>query len=202
MRDVVVTPVQHSWAPRRSRNLLERLLVRFPSLYRRQAALIFRLSPRSRLRRVALRRAFLSGWASFQRRDLKLNFLFFAPECEFEFPPGLQTLGLDDSYRGHEGRLDALNKLFDVWGSELEPAYMLDLDERLLNLGIWRTQARASGVPLDQELAQLVTARDGLVFRDQNFLSWEEGLRAAGLDPDAITLPARRKASQAASSAG
>jgi hypothetical protein len=131
MQDVVVTRVQHSWSPRRSRNLEERILVRFPSLLRRQAALVFRLGPRSRLRRALLRRAFLSGWASFQRRDLKLNFLFFAPECEFEFPPGLQTLGLDDSYRGHEGRMEALTKLLDVWGSELEPAYMLDLGDRV-----------------------------------------------------------------------
>jgi hypothetical protein len=202
MQDVVVTQVPHSWSPRRSRNLEERIYIRFPSLLQRQAALVFRLSPRSRLRRAVLRRAFLSGWASFQRRDLKLNFLFFAPECEFEFPPGLQTLGLDDSYRGHEGRMEALSKLLDVWGSELEPAYMLDLGDRLLNLGIWRTQARASGVPLEQELAQLVTVRDGLVIRDQNFLSWEEGLRAAGLDPDAVAFPLRGKTSQVASSAG
>jgi hypothetical protein len=52
-----------------------------------------------------------------------------------------------------------------------------------------RTHARASGVPLEQEYAQLVTPRDGLVTRDQNFRSWEEGLRAAGLEPDAIPLP-------------
>jgi hypothetical protein len=192
MPNVVVTRVPHA-VRRRSRNLEERIYVRFPFVLRHLAALMFRLSPRSRLRRVLLRRAFVSGWASFQRRDLELNFLFFAPECEFEFPPGLQTLGLDDSYRGHEGRMEALTKLLDVWGSELEPAYMLDLGDRLLNLGIWRTQARASGVPLDQELAQLVTMRDGLVIRDQNFLSWEEGLRAAGLDPDAIVFPAPRK---------
>jgi hypothetical protein len=85
--------------------------------------------------------------------------------------------------------MQALERIFEVWGSELEPAYMLDLGDRLLNLGFWRTRARASGVPLEQELAQLVTVRDGLVIRDQNFFSWEQGLRAAGLEPDAITLP-------------
>jgi ketosteroid isomerase-like protein len=204
MRNIVVTRVQQSGPPRRSRNLEERLMVRFPSLYRRLAALVFGLlSPRSRLRRVLLRRALLSGWASFDRRDFEVNVLYFAPDAEFEFPFGMQTLGLTDSFQGHQGRIEALGKIAEVWGSsELEPAYMLDLGDRLLNLGFWRTEASTSGVPLEQELAQLLTLRDGLVTRDQNFFSWEEGLRAAGLEPDAIALPRQRKAGQAVSSAG
>ena len=177
-------------------------MVRFPSLSRRLAALVFRLlSPRSRLRRALLRRATLSGWASLDRRDFELNLIFFAPDAEFEFPLGWQALGLDDSFRGHEGRIEALNKMLEVWAStELDPAYILDLGDRVLNLGFWRTQARASGVPLEQEISQLVAVRNGLIMHDQTFLSWEEGLRTAGLDPNAIALPARGR--QAASSAG
>jgi hypothetical protein len=197
MPGVVVTRVSKA-AQRRSRNLEERIYVRFPVVVRRLAAFVFRLSPRSRLRRVLLRRAFVSGWASFQRRDFELNCVFFAPDAVFEFPSGMQTLGLSGSYRGYAGRIEANNKLYEVWGSELEPAYMLDLGERLLNLGLWHTQARASGIPLDQELAQLVTLRDGLVVRDRTFLSWDEGLQAAGLDPDAITLPKRTETDQVA----
>lgn len=178
-------------------------MVRFPGAYRALASLVLRrLSPRSRLRRLLLRRAVLSGWASFDRRDFELNLVFFAPDAEFEFPLGMQTLGLADSFRGHQGRMEALDKIFEVWGaSELEPAYILDLGDRVLNLGFWRTRASGSGVPLEQELAQLGTLRGGLVVRDQNFFSWKEGLRAAGLEPDAIGLPARAEAGQAASSA-
>lgn len=164
-------------------------MVRFPAVYRRLAALLFRLRPGSRLRRALLRRAFLSGWASFDRRDFEVNLLYFAADAEFEFPPGMQTLGLGDSFRGHEGRIEAIDKLFEVFGSELEPAYMLDLGDRVLTLGFVHAEGRASGVMLDQELGQLATLRDGLVKRDQTFFSWDEGLRAAGLDPDAITLP-------------
>jgi ketosteroid isomerase-like protein len=204
MRNVVVTRVQHSGPPRRKRNLEERLIVRFPSLYRRLAALVFRLlSPRSRLRRALLRRAFLSGWASFDRRDFELNLVFFAPDAEFEFPSGMQTLGLADSFRGHERRIEALDKIFEVWdSSEFGPAYILDLGDRLAFLGFWRAEARTSGVPLEQEFAQLVTVRDGLITRDQTFFSWQEGLRAAGLDPDAISLPLRGRTGQAARDAG
>jgi hypothetical protein len=187
VRDVVITPVRHT-GPRRSRNLQERLMVGFPSLYRRLVPLVFRLRPRSRLRRTLLRRAVDSGWTSFDRRDFELNFLYFASDAEFEFPPAMQALGIPAAFRGHEGRIEGMNKIFEVWGSELEPLYVLDLGDRLLNLGLWHIRGRASGLPLEQELAQLVTLRNGLVIRDQNFNSWKEGLRAAGLEPDAITL--------------
>lgn len=165
-------------------------MVRFPSVYRRLAALVFRLGRRSQIRRTVLRRAVESGWASFDRRDLALNFLYFQPDCEFEFPPAMQTLGIPASFQGLEGRNEGIAKLFEVWGSELELRYVLDLGDRVLNLGIWHTRGQASDVPLDQELAQLLTIRDGLAARDQNFLSWEEGLRAAGLEPGAVALPA------------
>jgi ketosteroid isomerase-like protein len=188
--EVVVTRVRHRGPPRRSRKLEERLIVRFPSAYRRLAALAFaRLDPRSRLRRALLRRALLLGWASFDRGDFELNLVLFAPDAEFEFPSGLQTLGLGGSFRGHAGRIEALGKLVEVWGSsELEPAYMLDLRDCLLFLGFWRNRARASAVELEQEFAQLITVRDGLVTRDRAFFSWEEGLRAAGLDPEKLAL--------------
>jgi ketosteroid isomerase-like protein len=192
MGDVVITRVRNTDRGR-SRNLQERLMVRFPSVYRRLAPLVFRLQPRSRLRRLILQRAVDSGWTSFDRRDFELNFLYFAPDTEFEFPPAMQTLGVPASLRGHQGRIDAMNTLFEVWGSELEPLYMLDLGDRLLNLGFWNFRGRASGVPLEEEMAQLVTVRDGLVIRDQTFNSWQEGLRAAGLEPDGISLPRRRR---------
>jgi hypothetical protein len=194
MPGVVITRV-HYTGPGRSRNLQERLMVRFPSLFRRVAPLVFRLKPRSRLRRLLLRRAVDSGWASFDRRDFEVNFLYFAADTEFEFPPAMQTLGIPASFRGHEGRIEGMSTIFEVWGSELEPVYVLDLgDDRLLNLGFWHIRGRASGLLLEQELAQLVTVRHGLVIRDQTFNSWEEGLRAAGLNPDAIALPARGRA--------
>jgi ketosteroid isomerase-like protein len=115
----------------------------------------------------------------------------------------MQMLGLGGPFRGHAGRIDALEKWQEAWGAtDLELAYILDLGDRVLNLGFWHTQARTSGVHLDQEYSQLATVRDGVVTRDQNFLSWEEGLRAAGLDPDAVHLPSRGKTAQVTVRAG
>jgi ketosteroid isomerase-like protein len=190
MREVVVTPVRRGESQRSSRNLEERFVVRFPNLYRRIAAeLTRRLGPRSRLRRVLLRRALLSAWASIDRRDFELNVVFFAPDVEFVFPAEMQKLGLEGPFRGHQGRIEAIEKWNEAWGTtELEPAYLLDLGNRLLCLGFWRNRARASGVPLEQEYAQLVTVREGLIVHDQSFFSWDEGLRTAGLAPEAMAL--------------
>jgi ketosteroid isomerase-like protein len=203
MRDVVVTRVQHTGPPRRSRNLEERLMVRFPSLYRHQAALWRLLSPRSRLRRAFLRRALLSGWAAGNRRDFELILVRYAPDVEVELLPGLQTLGLGGTFRGHAGVVEAYGKLADAWDSlELEPTYILDLGDRLLSFGRLRSHARASGVPLEQEIAVLYTMPEGFVTHEQFFPSWEAALRAAGLGADAIALPSRAKRGQAASSTG
>jgi ketosteroid isomerase-like protein len=177
-------------------------MVRFPSLYRRSVALVLGLSPGSRVRRAFLRRAVVSGWAAFSRRDFKLMLVRYAPDVEVEFQSGLQTLDFGGTYHGHAGLVEGLSKLFEVLPSEAEPAYVLDLGNRFLNLVLVRARARASGVPLEQTVGQLLTVRDGLVTREQSFFSWEEGMRAAGLDPNAIALPSREKTAQTAGGTG
>jgi hypothetical protein len=107
MRDVVVTLV-HSGPPRRSRNIEERIWLRFPAVYRRQARILSRLRPRSRLKRVLLRRGLVSGWAAFNRRDFELRRVMFAPEVESEFARDEQALGLS-GLRGHAAMDQALS---------------------------------------------------------------------------------------------
>jgi ketosteroid isomerase-like protein len=190
MQDVVVTPVQSSGPPRRSRSFEERLMVRFPSVYRRPAALAWRfLPPHSRLRRAFLRRAVRSGWAAASRRDFESVLVRYAHDAAVEFDPGFQTLGVGETVRAHPAAVEAWRTLAEAWGWELEPRCIVDLGDRALILGFFRTQARASGVKLDREMAQLLTVREGLVSRDQAFLGWEEGLRAAGIDAAAIGEP-------------
>jgi hypothetical protein len=195
MPNVVITEVEFSGPPRRSRNLQERFLVRFPSLYRRLALVLSRLSPRSRLRRLLLRRGLVSGWAAFNRRDFELRRVFYAPDVETGLAIDPQALGLSAMPRGLAETEQALSEFDQGWSSwELEPAYILDLGDRVLNLGFQHARGQASGVPLDGEFAQLLTLREGHVMREQGWFRWEEGLRAAGLDPDAIALPKRGRA--------
>jgi ketosteroid isomerase-like protein len=204
MRDVVITRVEDSGSRRRSRNLEERLMVRFPGAYRALAALAMRLSPRSRLRRALLCRAIVSGWDAGSRRDFELMLVRYARDVEVEFDPEFEALGMGGTFRGHDGFLKMIQAFGgDAWeGWELLPATVLDLGDRVLVLGVFRMPGTASGLEFEREWAQLITARGGLVVREQSFFGWDKGLRTAGLDPDAIALPSRAKAGQAASSAG
>jgi hypothetical protein len=189
-RNVVVTRVDPATRPRLTRTVDERLIARFPRTFRRVVAPAFgRLDRRSRLRRAILRRAIVAGWAEVQRRDFDLNVLFFAADSEYEAPPEVQALDQAGPLRGRERRVEALERLLEVWGFEFGPVYLVDLGDRVLSLGVWQTRGRGSGVPLARDLAQLLTLRHGLVAREQIFFSWEEGLRAAGLEPGSLDLP-------------
>jgi ketosteroid isomerase-like protein len=178
-------------------------MVRFPASWRALSGLTLGLlRPPSRLRRTFLRRAVLSGWAAVGRRDFEVALVRYAPDVEFETFEGLQALGLTRG-RGHKAMRKALSALADDWERwQLTPSYMLDMGDRLLVLGSARVGGRASGLELDSGLAQLLTLAGGLVAREQDFPSWVEGLRAADLDPNAITLFAHPGAGRAPSSAG
>ena len=115
----------------------------------------------------------------------------FAPDVETVLAHDQQALGLS-GLQGHAATDQALSELAEIWDWEVEPCYILDLGDHALILGFNRMRARTSGVELDEEFAQLVTLSEGLVTHDEVWFQWEDGLRATGLDPDAIALPTRR----------
>ena len=204
MSNVIATRVHDGGPPRRSRNLEERLTVRFPGAWRAVTALGLRLlSPRSRLRRAWLRRNVVSGWEAASRRDFELMQVRYAPDVEIEYDPDFEALGMSGTFRGHEGQLKLLDTLHEAWERwEMLPVIVLDLGHRALVLGTVRLPGNVSGLELEREQAQLLTLRGALVAHEQFFFGWDNGLRAAGLDPGAIALPFRGKAGHAASSAG
>jgi ketosteroid isomerase-like protein len=169
------------------RTRTDRLTVRFPRTARLLLALGMRFAgPSSGVRRDGLRRVLRSGWAAAPRRDWELMFVRYSPEVVWEIPEEFQTLGFAESYRGHDGLvagLEQFSEAFESW--EIRPARAFDFGDRVLALGRFRGKARASGVEWEQEFSQLVTLERGLVVRDRFFYSWEQGLRAAGLDRQA-----------------
>ena len=178
-------------------------MVRFPGAWRMLSALLQRLSPRSRLRRTLVRRNIVSGWDAGSRRDYELMLVRYAPDVEFEYDPDFEALGLGGTFRGHDGMLEFLDAFDEAWeGRELRPALIADLGDRLLVLGKVRLPGTASGLEFESEFAQLILDRAGRVVHEQEFLSWDKALGAAGLDPKAIAVPRRAKAGEAASSTG
>lgn len=185
MGELVTTRVRRDRAPRPSRTLDERLLVRFPPAYAAFSALAFRvLSPRSRLRRSLVRRAVLSGWDAASRRDLDLTLVRYAPEVEIEFDPEFEPLGLGGTFHGHEGVREMLRGIQEGWERwTITPELLIDLGDLVLTLGTMYLPGTASGLELRSELTQLIEVGGGVVVREREFLSWEKGVRAAGLDP-------------------
>ena len=204
MPDAVVTRVPAVRPRRKSRTLEERLMVRFPRAFQRQFAAAIRLLPRrSRLRRVLLRRAVVSGWASANRGDFDVMLVRYAPDVEITFDPSFEPLGLTGPYRGHDGVIEMIRGIEDAWPTwELKPVAAVDLGDRVVLLGTLRVRGNVSGMELESEISQLQVARDGLVGSQRDFLSWDDGLRAAGLDPAAIALPPRPAAARASRTAG
>jgi hypothetical protein len=179
-------------------------MVRFPGAWRAVAAVGHRmLRPRSRLRRAFMRRQMISAYAAASRRDFELMLVRYARDAEVEFDPDLEPLGLSGTFRGHEGMLKMIETFGAAWERwEIWPELVLDMGDRFLGLGRFRLPGTASGLEFEPEFAQLLIPKHGVVAYEHEFLSWDKGLRAAGLDPDAIELPARTKTGQTASGSG
>jgi ketosteroid isomerase-like protein len=186
METPVVTRVVFDGPVPTRRTFADRLTVRFPRTARRIMALgIQRFGPHSRVRRDGLRRVLRSGWAAAPRKDWELMFARYSPEVVWEIPEEFETLGFSESYHGHDGLVQGLERFSEAFESwEIRPERALDFGDRVLALGSFRGKARASGVEWQQEFSQLVTLEKGVVVRDRFFYSWEQGLRAAGLGPE------------------
>jgi hypothetical protein len=106
----------------------------------------------------------------------------YAPDCVVVPMPQWPE---DAEYHGRAGAAEAL----DRWRAAM-PDFKVDLDEvvevgeHLLGLGHFHIETGGGVERTGQELAQLADFRDGLISRQQFWLSWDEGRRAAGLTED------------------
>ena len=168
------------------RTFTDRVVVRFPRIARAALALGMRFTtPRSWIRRDGLKRVLRSGWAAAPRKDWELMLTRYSPGVVWGIPEEFQGLGFAESYHGHQGLREGFEQFaeaFEAW--EIRPERAMDFGDRVLTLGEFWGKARASGVEMRQDFSQLVALRRGLVIRDQFFYSWEQGLQAAGLEPE------------------
>jgi ketosteroid isomerase-like protein len=166
---------------RSSRGVEERLAVRFPRATALLAGAVWRLPQQSRLRQAFIRRALNVGWDAMNRGDFGSGLALYHEDVESIFDPGWIALGFRES-RGLGERLRALNQFYAELELRFEPNELIDLGgDRLLTIGRMRGSGVGSGAPFDTEWANLVTISDGLVIRDQVFMSHHEALEAAGL---------------------
>jgi ketosteroid isomerase-like protein len=177
-----VEVVRQQIAAQSRRRLEERLALRFPRASTLFVRAVQRLSPHSRLRRAAIRRAARLGFEALNRDDVEAALALYHPEVELILPPDYFGLGLDHVYRGLEERFRFEQRLIAEWGM-LRYAFeeIIDLgDGRVVLLGRLKTGG-LNGAPVDMEFAEIFTVSGGRVIREQAFVNNAEALEAAGL---------------------
>jgi ketosteroid isomerase-like protein len=181
----VRTPLIVSSKARR-RSHLERILVRFPVLFRILALAWSRLPPGSRMRRALTAYNFRGAYEAANRRDFEVLLLRFDQEFEFQFDEspvgGALPPDLVGVHHGHAAYVRVWKAGLEVSDDyRLEPEEIIDLGDRLLVAGRQRGRGTGSGVPFDEPLLSLFTLRRGLVIRMKDFAARDNALEAAGL---------------------
>jgi ketosteroid isomerase-like protein len=169
----------------RRRSHLERILVRFPVLFRLLAFAWSRLPPRSRLRGRLTAHLFRQGHEAANRRDFEVLLLSLDPEIEFctdESATSLIAPDLLDVHRGYEGYVHIWRAVMEAAeDARLEPEEVIDRGDRLLVTGRTTGRGTSSGVPYEEPLFQLFIMRRGLIIRQTAFADRNKAIEAAGL---------------------
>jgi ketosteroid isomerase-like protein len=122
-----------------------------------------------------------SGYAAIERQDWDEVQALYHPEIEWTDPPevpdGGTHVGVDAVRESWQNYLDALEE----W--KLEPLEFLSGKDEILVHSKVNGVARHTGIPIDLDLFQVWTARDGLLVRMRAFLDREQALEAAGMEP-------------------
>src|SRR5436190_1891073 len=143
------------------RGLEERLALRYPWFLALWAGVLARLSPRSRLRQALLARTVQTGLAAFDRGDLEVVLLAFEPDVELLNPVAhgeIGTLGMEPSYRGHDGYRMFYADWRSVWGGlRITPGELIDLGDQFLVTAQMSGRGVGSGISLSQNVAVLTT---------------------------------------------
>ena len=177
---IALPPLSERASQRRS--LDQRLVVRFPGLYRLLGDGFMRLPPRSRLRRSILVRNVGMAYAAANRRDFDSVLVGWDPASEYRPSSDLMPPDLETIFYGHDG----YRQLWRYWLDAFEdirwdPEEILDFGDRFLVRAQQRGRGSGSGVAVSEPVFQLFTLRRGLVVRQEDFLDRSKALEAVGL---------------------
>jgi ketosteroid isomerase-like protein len=120
-----------------------------------------------------------ASMAAYNRRDFDAAMKLFDPEIEWVLPAAMDA----DSRRGREEVKRLWREIDEAFeGFQLEPEEFLDAGDHVPVRLRYRGRGMASGVEVDQEVfSQVITFREGRMVRVEHFTSWDEALKAAGL---------------------
>jgi hypothetical protein len=165
------------------RSIEERIALAMPAALVRVSLMAFvRLPPSSKLRRYGYNRAAAIAFQGINRNDYEFALLFYAPDVEIRpAPEFVRTLGLAESYHGHEGFVNLWDDTKrDMTDLRAEPEQIVDhggriaLRETLVGVG------SRSGVATRNTLGLILhVSPRGLFTRLDIYWTWEEALAEA-----------------------
>jgi ketosteroid isomerase-like protein len=119
--------------------------------------------------------------AAWNRRESNIWERYAADD--FEWIPAGPAAVERDAYHGRDEAASGVTNAFETFELfEFSGDDVRDLGDAALWLGRLRTRGGASGVELDREFALHFTIADGCFTRVRGHASWQDALRAAGLD--------------------
>ena len=139
------------------------------------------LPPGSQLRRRWLKRTNALGLAAASREDYEIPLLLCEPDVEIRMAfEGARTVGLAESYHGHQGILDFFRDLRqDMADLRFEPEQVIDLGDRSAVRMAMIAVGRSGGVEIRQTRGIIFyNSPRGLVARVEHYLTWEDTLAA------------------------
>jgi ketosteroid isomerase-like protein len=119
--------------------------------------------------------------AAYERGGVEATLEYYDPNIEWI----TSSEAIDDyAYRGHEG----VRKLWSLWIEQfdnfrLDAERVVDLaDDRILVLGYQRGKIKGSDHELEQPLGVTIEVHEDKITRALVYMSWEEALKAVGLE--------------------
>ena len=103
---------------------------------------------------------------------------FYHPDVEYVMPPEWPE---DHVYRGREALRGLLSALTVFEGQEWRLERVIDVGEDCV-VALASVHARIQGQVIDQRAAAVHYLREGKVIRQLTYSSWDEALKAAGLE--------------------
>jgi ketosteroid isomerase-like protein len=121
----------------------------------------------------------LDGYARYNAGERMPKLWFFHEDAEYH------TSSADPDTAVHRG-IEAITRQYERWGEaypdlRVEPQEARDSDDKVFVWVRFSGHGAGSGIPMEMEMAHVVTLEAGRVCRIEEYLDRVQGLRAAGL---------------------
>lgn len=124
-----------------------------------------------------VRRAF----EAFNSEDIERILALTHADFEAVVPPELSAE--PDTYRGHDGIRRYFESFqFAMAEIRFQPQRFREVGQSVVVVATVRARGRQTGIPVEQQLAQVWTVRDGKVIAIRTYASLAEALGAVGLE--------------------